>query len=184
MSSPGGAEVGRVSVRVVPDTSRFRRELERELKSIQRSVRVRIPVDLDTKGATAQLSRLRQQIERLSGVEIDVSVSKGSIRKATVQAQTLRGALMGAADSARRFGRSLKSGLDTAYRHAVRADGGAKKSATQNPFRSLRQGSRLAVRGIRNVGKAIADVDFRKARRQVSAFSKTLLAVSRSSVRA
>lgn len=179
MSSPGGAEVGRVSVRVVPDTSRFRRELERELKSIQRSVRVRIPVDLDTKGATAQLSRLRQQIERMSGVEIDVSVSKGSIRKATVQAQTLRGALMGAADSARRFGRSLKSGLDTARIGMLYVSDGAKKLATQNPFRSLRQGSRLAVRGIRNVGKAIADVDFRKARRQVSSFSKTLLAVSK-----
>lgn len=179
MSSPGGAEVGRVSVRVVPDTSRFRRELEKELKSIQRSVRVRIPVDLDTKGATAQLSRLRQQIERLSGVEIDVSVNKGSVRKATVQAQTLRGALMGAADSARRFGRSLKSGLDSARIGMMYVTDGSKKLVTQNPFRSLSQGSRLAVRGIKNVGRAIADVDFRQAGRRVSAFSKSLLSVSK-----
>ena len=28
MSSPGGAEVGRVSVRVVPDTSRFNESLK------------------------------------------------------------------------------------------------------------------------------------------------------------
>ena len=179
MSSPGGAEVGRVSVRVVPDTSRFRRELEKELKSIQRSVRVRIPVDLDTKGATAQLSRLRQQIERMSGVEIDVSVSKGSVRKAAVQAQTLRGALMGAADSARRFGRSLKSGLDSARIGMMYVTDGAKKLVTQNPFRTLSQGSRRAVRGIKDVGKAIADMDFRQAGRRVSAFSKSLLAMSK-----
>ena len=52
MSSPGGAEVGRVSVKVVPDTSRFRRELERELKEKDYQLDQANKIVEETKGKT------------------------------------------------------------------------------------------------------------------------------------
>ena len=85
---------------------------------------------------------------------------------------------MGAADSARRFSRSLKRALILLVSACCTCRTG-EEACHSEPVPVATSGSRLAVRGLRNVGKAIADVDFRKARRQVSSFSKTLLTVSK-----
>lgn len=45
---PGGKEVGRVSVRVLPDTSAFSRSLERYIQRIEKSLRIQLKVELDT----------------------------------------------------------------------------------------------------------------------------------------
>jgi hypothetical protein len=60
MGSPGGEEVGRVSIRVVPDTSGFRRELQNAVRAAEAGIKVTIPgeVDLDTAGFRAQLAAL------------------------------------------------------------------------------------------------------------------------------
>lgn len=47
MASPGGREADRVSVRVVPDTSRFAADLRRELTRIEAALSVTIPIDAD-----------------------------------------------------------------------------------------------------------------------------------------
>ena len=47
---PGGKSVGRVSVRVVPDTSRFGKELRAQLKKIEDQIKATIGVDLDDEG--------------------------------------------------------------------------------------------------------------------------------------
>lgn len=79
MTSPGGFEVGRVSIRVLPDMSKFRKELKRELEKIEKSLKVEIPVELNTKAARAQLKALDQAVDRLDGrtININTDIDKG-----------------------------------------------------------------------------------------------------------
>ncbi|RJQ79980.1 hypothetical protein D5S17_09425 [Pseudonocardiaceae bacterium YIM PH 21723] len=70
--SPGGKEQGRVSIRVVPDTSRFRAELKRQLEQATRGLVVKIPVRLDTHAAAAQV--------RKTVAELDGSLNRISFR--------------------------------------------------------------------------------------------------------
>lgn len=96
MASAGGREVGRVSIRVVPDLDGFRKQLVRELKAIQRSVSVKIPVELDMKTATTQIARLRNQLGSMKGAKIDLGLNDSvetSVKNITTHAKTLRGVL-------------------------------------------------------------------------------------------
>jgi len=74
MTSPGGVEVGRVSIRVVPDTSKFRQEAKRQLDKIAKSLRVQVLVELDDKRIKAELAKLKKAAEDQAakmGVEVD-----------------------------------------------------------------------------------------------------------------
>lgn len=62
---PGGFSVGRVSVKVVPDTSDFRKELTRELKAAIKGIEVEIPVRVNAKTALAQLKVLDQILKKV-----------------------------------------------------------------------------------------------------------------------
>lgn len=85
MTSPGGAEVGRISIRVVPDTSRFRRELKTQLEKLERSIKATVPVDveLDTAGAVANMRTLmtRLRAQAADGINIDADVIGGRLNK-------------------------------------------------------------------------------------------------------
>lgn len=81
MSSPGGSTLGRVSVKVVPDTSKFRQQLLADLKKIEKNLKIEIPVDFDTKRASAQLALLKKKIDALDkNVKIDIN-SNGDLGK-------------------------------------------------------------------------------------------------------
>ncbi|MDB5288731.1 MAG: hypothetical protein JWR05_3680, partial [Mucilaginibacter sp.] len=88
MSSPGGREVGRVSVRVVPDVSGFRRDLQRELDSIENTLKVTIPVefDVDTAALRSEIEGIHAQVT----VPVDFDVDTAALR-----------AQLGALDAAR-----------------------------------------------------------------------------------
>lgn len=76
MAGPGGREVGRVSVRALPDTSAFARSLQRYLERVERTLRVELPVELDRSDlatANAQLAELTR--DRKVNVEVDVDRS-------------------------------------------------------------------------------------------------------------
>lgn len=73
MSSPGGSTIGRVSVKVVPDTSKFKQELQAQLKKIEKSLKIEIPVEANTKRATAQLALLKKKLDALDkNVKINI----------------------------------------------------------------------------------------------------------------
>jgi phage-related protein len=63
MSSPGGSTIGRVSVKVVPDTSKFKQEVEAQFKKM--NLKVEVPVSADTTKASAQLALLKKKIDSL-----------------------------------------------------------------------------------------------------------------------
>lgn len=85
MTSPGGQEVGRISIRVVPNTSRFRADLQRQLSAIEKEVRATVDVDvnLDEDGVKARMratmAELRAQAAR--GVDVRVGVDKSMLSR-------------------------------------------------------------------------------------------------------
>src|SRR5690606_13378971 len=74
----GTAVIGRVSVRVWPDTSGFKRELKRKLEGIDAVVK--IPVEPDDKGAERKLRDIYRELQRqVSKIEIPVDLEKKSL---------------------------------------------------------------------------------------------------------
>lgn len=76
MTSPGGQEVGRVSIRVVPDTSRFRRQLQAELESIDDTFEIK--VELDTTGLRQKLQAAAREASAGVNAEIGVDINKST----------------------------------------------------------------------------------------------------------
>jgi hypothetical protein len=71
---------GRVSIRVLPDSTGFKKDLEKSLERIERTVRAKIPVELELR--REDLLRLKRQIESLVikiKPEIDLSVDADEI---------------------------------------------------------------------------------------------------------
>ena len=71
MAGPGGRPVGRVSIRVVPDTSTFAVALEAYLQRVERRLEVNIPVSLNAASVAATEAKLAA-LTRDRSVAIDV----------------------------------------------------------------------------------------------------------------
>jgi hypothetical protein len=80
--SPGGQEVGRVSIRVVPDTSRFRRELKDQLEALPDT-----DYEFDAKGNVdeKQLAREVRSAARAAKASVDIDAN---LKKAEEQARS------------------------------------------------------------------------------------------------
>lgn len=79
MAGPGGREVGRVSIRVVPDTEKFARELRAKLEQIEQQLRATIDVDVDlnSDGAVAHMRELMTRLRAMArDIDIDVDVDQ------------------------------------------------------------------------------------------------------------
>lgn len=74
-ASPGGKNVGRVNVRVTPDTSNFRKELKAQLEAIEQSLKIEIPVEFDISQASAAVAALGNQMNKVAG-ESSRNISK------------------------------------------------------------------------------------------------------------
>ncbi|MFT9716273.1 phage tail protein, partial [Mycobacteroides abscessus subsp. abscessus] len=68
-------EVGRVSVRVVPDTDGFRRALKRQLEAITKGLEAKVDVDPDLKGFR---EKVRAGTRNLDDAKVKVDVDKNS----------------------------------------------------------------------------------------------------------
>lgn len=80
MAGPGGRPVGRVSVRVVPDTSTFAKSLEAYLQRLENRLKVQIPVSLDAKtvaATEAKLATLTRDRKIKIGIDVDRAGLKG-----------------------------------------------------------------------------------------------------------
>lgn len=60
MAGPGGKSVGRVSIRVVPDTSRTKVDLQKSLARIEKSLKLTIRPDVNTTKAEVKLRRFQR----------------------------------------------------------------------------------------------------------------------------
>ncbi|MYR05306.1 hypothetical protein GTV32_02760 [Gordonia sp. SID5947] len=68
-----GKEVGRVSVRVMPDTSHFRRDTDRSLKRATKGLKVKVPVKLKTKNLRADMEKATAGLDDKVKVKVGVS---------------------------------------------------------------------------------------------------------------
>lgn len=75
---PGGFSVGRVSIQVVPDTSKFREKLIAELKKEIKNLKVEIPVDVDAAKAVTQLKALDSILKKIDGRNINIGANVNS----------------------------------------------------------------------------------------------------------
>ena len=75
-----GVEVARISVKVSPDTKRFRGELQKELEEIERTMKgdIEVKANLDAAQASADFKRLLAQMKAqgAKGVKINTSVAE------------------------------------------------------------------------------------------------------------
>lgn len=77
MAGAGGTEVGRVSVRVVPDLDNFRSEVEKELKEIER-MEAEVEVTLNLEKFHAQIEEVKAALKSISDEEVNVNIDKNS----------------------------------------------------------------------------------------------------------
>ncbi|APC43260.1 hypothetical protein Joe_20 [Streptomyces phage Joe] len=63
MASPGGTEVGRISIKVLPDTSDFKSTLKRELKEIEKQLRLEAQITADTSELVREAKEARKRAE-------------------------------------------------------------------------------------------------------------------------
>lgn len=75
MAGPGGSEVGRVSVRVVPDTDNFRRDVEKELKEVE-NLEANIEVTLDLEKFKAQIDEIKAQLKSIQDETVNIKLDK------------------------------------------------------------------------------------------------------------
>jgi phage-related protein len=81
MTSPGGMEVGRISIRVVPDTSKFRADLKRQLKQAIKGIDLRIPVKASVEGLREEIKKAEAEAAK-SKAKMDVEVDgDGAVRE-------------------------------------------------------------------------------------------------------
>lgn len=95
MPGPGGREVGRLSVRVLPDTSGFARSLQRYLDRIERRARVRVRVDVEEPRTavavpvrlelrSGEIARLRAELAHITPpitIPARLDVDRGILRR-------------------------------------------------------------------------------------------------------
>lgn len=81
---------GRVSIRVLPDSTRFREDLKKTLDRIERSLEVKIPVVLELN--RSQLAEIKRELENLAITirpDIEVNVPREQIEKIKAQIEAL-----------------------------------------------------------------------------------------------
>ena len=75
-AGPGGHEVGRISIRVVPDTDGFRLKLEKGLKKETSGVNTEVGVDLDPSGLREKVKALAKAAETKIKIGADLEDSE------------------------------------------------------------------------------------------------------------
>lgn len=74
MAGPGGREIGRLSIRVLPDTDAFKTSLEKFVRRMERSFRLDIPTGLDMDGALRDAQRAVSAVEKSAEVDLPTDV--------------------------------------------------------------------------------------------------------------
>lgn len=88
--SPGGKSVGRTSIRVVPDSSRFREDLRKALERIERTEFVHIKPALREKDANRFHAEVRRLAEQASQNKVNVAVAANTAAAAAQLRYTTR----------------------------------------------------------------------------------------------
>jgi hypothetical protein len=104
MASAGGAEVGRVSVRVVPNLDDFRSKVKKELEEVE-NMEAQVQISLDLEKFKAQIEEVKALLKSISDETVNVKIDRdGGVAK-------VEESLKGAASEAAKLGKGLKNAL-------------------------------------------------------------------------
>lgn len=104
MAGAGGTEVGRVSVRVVPDLDGFRDKVKRELEEIEK-MEAEVEVTLNLEKFKAQIEEVKALLKSIQDETVNIKIDKdGGVQK-------VQDGLKGAASEAEKLGKKLKDGI-------------------------------------------------------------------------
>lgn len=132
-------EVGRLGVRALPDTSRFREELLTKLKGIEKRARIQIKTSLDTTGLAKEIDRTVKSLEKSARVTLRAVLDDDGLlagaRRATEKAQ----------ETARRNPVKLPvvSEMDKAFRSRISSDVRKAVSGVEALIPATVEGERL-----------------------------------------
>ncbi|WP_443898882.1 phage tail protein [Mycobacteroides abscessus] len=79
MAGAGGREVGRISVRVVPDTDGFRRELKRQLEAITKGLEAKVNIDPDLDGFRQKVNAATKGMDAHIQVHADTARARAEM---------------------------------------------------------------------------------------------------------
>src|SRR5690606_34913156 len=109
MAKRGSNEVGRVSIRVVPDTNGFRQRLRAGIEAASRGMTAEIPLERDVRQAQAAGKRLSNAVQNINiGDGLNMSLRRteqalgNAVARAMQLSQRLRQAAASTVDFARR----------------------------------------------------------------------------------
>jgi phage-related protein len=115
-NGPGGVEEGRVSLRVVPDTSKFAADLKADMLRLRREISLQVPVELDTRGLAEKAKAAVAEANAVAGnVHVKVDVDRTALSRI---ARTLNG-----------FARDIATGIAGILRGATFAGLGLSAAA-------------------------------------------------------
>ncbi|PZG20596.1 phage tail protein [Nonomuraea aridisoli] len=174
-------QVGRVSLRVMPDTKRFRRDLEDDLERLERALEVTVPAALDTSGLDRQARQAGVELERLGrriGDELADGVERGlgdpvgdpleeSARRSRRSMPSEGDAAAGA------FAQAFRRRIQTALSNLPEAEITADSSEADAKVQALRQA--LAELGDRRIG---VDIQADTARAELAAIRGELASLA------
>lgn len=83
----GGKEVGRVQIRVLPETKGFAQDLRRKLSQIEKSVQVKIKATLDDTGLVDDAQRAARSASKSAKVTIDAVLDDKGVRESVANAK-------------------------------------------------------------------------------------------------
>lgn len=104
MAGPGGTEVGRVSVRVVPDLDGFRDRVKRELQEVE-GMEAQVKVTIDLTEFKAQIEEIKALLKSISDETVKVHIDK------TGSAGSFAQDMKKAADNAENLGKAIKKSM-------------------------------------------------------------------------
>lgn len=133
MAFDPGKNVGRVSIRVVPDTTRFRRQLKRQLDVIERRTSMTVRVDKAHVDENAIRTSIQRQLDRINvskGAEAEVKVKvreadvvkrdlHDSIQRQIDSFKSLRANLQAQIENKEEFERQVRRMVDRAERNEI-----------------------------------------------------------------
>lgn len=185
---PGAAKsVGKVSVRVVPDTSHVREEIEAQLKKELAGFVIRVPVKVDTK----QLGQVRKQLAQASNdlrdldfsksIDFDMNPFETAIARIVTGIHQMQEGLKNVLTRSKQIAISFRDSVNVVgrmrkYWQGVRDEvGSTGRTVTRvlsvRAFKSVIGSVQALGRGFRNVG--------REARRGLSGLGDLTVSVSR-----
>ncbi|SKV22919.1 hypothetical protein [Mycobacteroides abscessus] len=147
MASAGGREVGRVSVRVVPDTDGFRRELKRQLEAITKGLEAKVNIDPDLDGFRQKVNAATKGLD--AHIQVHADTARARAEMLALQKTGGRGGIfstLGASVS--EFTQSMGKSIATARPFGVSIVAIAAAASLAVPAIGLMSGALVALPGI------------------------------------